>query len=237
MQLKKGNTLIISDAHYPYQHPDLIDFLTALKKKYGPTNVLSIGDLTDKHGISFHDSDPDLMSPGDELKETIKTLQPLYKLFPSLTIIEGNHDMLPYRKAKHHGMPVSYLKSYGEALQAPKTWTWVPELRAIHSTGLPILFVHGITKMGMKLATSRNCCVVQGHFHTSFEIEYASSYERLYWSMIVGCFIDTKSPAFEYDKKQIFRPIIGCGMIDENGQPRLLPMLLSSKGRWTGKVP
>lgn len=237
MKLKKGNTLIISDAHYPYHHPDIIPFLKAVKEKYKPTDVFSIGDLTDKHAISFHESDPDLRSSGDELEDTIETLQPLYKLFPKLTIIEGNHDLLPFRKAKHFGLSSKYLRNYGDVLEAPDDWNWVPEIKVDHPSGLPILLIHGITKLGLKLATSRNCCTIQGHFHTSFEIEYASSYERLYWSMIVGCLINPASPAFDYDKKQVFRPIIGCGLIDELGQPKLLPMILSKSGRWIGKVP
>lgn len=237
MKLKKGNTLIISDMHVPYHHPDSMEFLRACKQQYKPANVFSIGDLLDKHGISFHDSDPDLKSPGDELRESIVALQPLYKLFPELTIVEGNHDMLPYRKAKHHGLPLSYFKSYRDVIQAPKGWNWVPEVKAEHSCGNLILLVHGISKLGLKLATSRNCCTIQGHFHTSFEIEYASSYEKLYWSMIVGCLIDPKSPAFEYDKKQIFRPIFGIGLVDETGQPKLIPMILNSKGKWIGKLP
>lgn len=236
MKLKKGNTLILSDAHFPWQHPDIYPFLSAVKGKYKPTNVFSIGDLLDKHALSFHDNDPDLLSAGDELKAAIEALRPLYKMFPDLTIIRGNHDDLAFRKAKHHGIPLSYLKSFNEVLQCPKGWMWVDEMKVEHPSGIPILLTHGITKMGLKLANHRNCCTIQGHFHTSFEIEYASSYERLYWSMIVGCLIDTKSPAFEYDKKQVARPIIGCGLVDEMGQPQLIPMLLNSKGRWVGKL-
>ena len=60
--------LIISDTHIPYHHKDLFPFLKAIKKLYKPTKIVHIGDEVDKHALSFHDSDPDLPSAGDELK-------------------------------------------------------------------------------------------------------------------------------------------------------------------------
>ena len=60
--------LVISDTHIPYHHKDLIPFLAAIKKFYKPDRVVHIGDELDKHALSFHDSDPDLPSAGDELK-------------------------------------------------------------------------------------------------------------------------------------------------------------------------
>ena len=49
--------------------------------------------------------------------------------------------------------------------------------------------------------------------------------------MMVGCLIDDKALAFEYNKTTVGRPIIGCGIIIE-GQPMLIPMILDKKGRW-----
>ena len=87
----------------------------------------------------------------------------------------------------------------------------------------------------MKLAQQMGCNVVQGHYHTEFNIAYASSPNQLYWSMQVGCSIDDKSLAFHYNKTTAIRPIIGHGMIID-GIPRLLPMILDKKGRWIGEV-
>ena len=56
--------LVISDQHMPYEHPDMFEFLEAVKKKYKPTLVVNIGDEVDKHALSFHDSDADLPSAG-----------------------------------------------------------------------------------------------------------------------------------------------------------------------------
>jgi hypothetical protein len=53
--------------------------------------------------------------------------------------------------------------------------------------------------------------------------------------MIVGCLIDDKSLAFSYNKLQMKRPIIGCGIILD-GQPKLLPMILDKNGDWIKKI-
>ena len=53
--------LVISDLHIPYHHPQSFDFLKAIKKKYKDIDlVVNIGDELDQHGLSFHDTDPDL---------------------------------------------------------------------------------------------------------------------------------------------------------------------------------
>ena len=75
------SVLIISDTHIPYHVPELIAYLKLLKKKYSFDKVIHIGDELDKHALSFHDSDPDLPSAGDELKLSLPTVHELEKLF------------------------------------------------------------------------------------------------------------------------------------------------------------
>ena len=67
--------LIISDQHIPYHHKDLFIFLKALKKKYKPDKVINMGDELDKHSLSFHPSNEELYSAGDELEKGIEFLQ------------------------------------------------------------------------------------------------------------------------------------------------------------------
>ena len=87
----------------------------------------------------------------------------------------------------------------------------------------------------MKVAQQMGMCCVQGHYHTEFNIKYASSPSQLYWSMQVGCSIDDDSLAFAYNKTTLGRPIIGHGIVID-GQPKLLPMILNKRGKWTGKM-
>ena len=230
-----SSILILSDMHIPYNHPDLIPFLKAVNKKYKPTRVICVGDEVDKHAMSFHDSDPDLMSAGDELQAAIKQLQPIYKLFPKVDLVDSNHGSMVYRKGKAHGIPRKYLRDYGEILEAPKAWKWHNDLTIILPNKQKLYVCHGMNKNGLKLASAMGMSTVQGHYHSEFNVQYGSSPSQLYWSMMVGCLIDDESLAFHYNKITPSRPIIGLGIIIDS-QPRLIPMVLKKGGRWNGKI-
>jgi predicted phosphodiesterase len=232
--LKANVILVIADQHIPYHHQDMFRFLKAVKKQYNPDLVVNIGDEVDKHAMSFHDSDPNLASAGDELKLARKAIKQMAKIFPEMYLVDSNHGSLANRKAKHHGIPQEYLRGYGEVLQAPEGWVWQDELEVM-SHGNQILFRHQWKKNPLICAQQMGACLVQGHFHEDFNIQYASSPNKLLWAMTVGCLIDKKSLAFRYNATNYKRPILGSGVII-NGQPILLPMLLNKSGRWVGKV-
>lgn len=190
----------------------------------------------DKHALSFHDSDPDLMSAGDELQATIKQLQPLYKLFPRLDLVDSNHGSMIYRKGLHHGVPRKYIRSYGEVLDAPKGWKWSNDLTIRVPGGEQVYICHGLSSNIMKVVAQRGMCVIQGHYHTLASIGYLGNPNHLLWGLQVGCSIDSKALAFAYDRLNVSRPIISHGGIID-GQPRLFPMILDGRGRWTKFVP
>lgn len=232
---KPHTILTISDMHIPYHHEDSIPFLKAIRDKYQPDEVVSIGDLNDWHGISFHSKDADLASPGSELRRNRKYNQALEAVFPEMYIIGSNHGDLPLRKMVFAGLPRDFLRPYNEIYQVGPGWKFVDDL-VIKSAGRSIYFVHGISKNGLKLAAQRGLNVVQGHYHTVMKVDYVSNPENLLWSMQIGCLIDKRSLAFEYGRLNLDRPIIGTGIII-NGVPRLLPMHLNKKGRWVGDIP
>lgn len=238
MKLKKKtrNALIISDLHYPYNHPDVIDFLAALKKKYKFDLIVCVGDELDFHALSFHDSDPDLMSPGHELKTSIARLKPIYKLFPDVELVESNHGSMVYRKQKHHGLPRSVIKSYRDVIEAPPGWNWHHDLIIELENNELVYICHGKTKNALNLTLNEGMSSIQGHFHEDFEIRFRANKKGLYWSMMVSCLIDNSSYAFAYNKTNVRKPIIGCGGI-VNCEPRLFPMRLNPNGRWDGSVP
>lgn len=227
--------LVISDQHAPFQHPDTLAFLKAIKEKYQPTTVVNIGDELDKHSLSFHDSDQDLPSAGDELKLGIKFLKQLEKLFPEMVLVASNHGSMALRKAKHHGIPLKYLATPQDIYGVTQSWQWVDDLTLTLPNGQKVYFAHGITKDGKKLAQQRAINVVQGHYHTEFRIDYVSNPQDLFFSMQIGCLIDKRSLAFAYDKLNLQRPILGTGIII-NSKPLLIPMVLNKKGRWNGKL-
>lgn len=231
---KDNNILIVGDLHIPAQHRDTLAFLTAIKKKFKPSRVIFTGDEVNWQSISFHTKNPDLPSPSDELSETVKEMQPFYKLFPKVDILESNHGSLVYRKAIDAGLPSSVIRSYREIIQAPKGWNWHFDLTVNTDLG-QIYFHHGKSSNIEKLSKSMAMSAVQGHYHSKFYISYWASPNGLYWDANAGAFADHKHLAMEYAKNSIAKSIMGC-IVVINGVPQLIPMVLNKNGNWIKKI-
>ncbi len=232
--MKRQSVLVISDLHTPYAHPDTLAFLSALKAKYSFTDVICIGDEADFHDASFHDSDPDLDSAGIELEKAIKSLKPIYKLFPSCTVIESNHGSMLLRKALVGKIPRKAIKSYNDILEAPKGWKWVFEFTLKTPLG-PVYFCHGKSSAAGRLASQYGMSCVQGHYHEKAQITYISTPEKLMFDAHTGCLADDKSLALGYNKINPKRPIVSV-IIIINGIPQIVPMVLKKGGRWIGNL-
>lgn len=229
--------LVISDLQIPCQHPDAFKFLKALKDKFKPTMVVQIGDIVDFGSLSNYDADPDYLSPRVELECVKSEVKKLSKIFPKMSIVMGNHEMRLYRKALKAGLPSSVISEFRNIIGAPLGWVFGRELKLFwNKPAKRIRFIH--TESGANRKRGMKSCyytsVVHGHLHTDFAIQYTSTADALYWDMNVGCLIDDESVVFAYNKSQALRPIYGSGII-ENGQPRLIPMIVK-KGKWDGNV-
>lgn len=212
--------LVISDMHIPYNHPKMLPFLAGLKLRYDPTRIICIGDELDKHALSFHDSDPDLMSAGDELRKSLPVVKEVETMFPDMDILDSNHGSLVWRKAKHHGIPRHYIKSYNDVLGVGQGWKWHMDLTIDLPNGKKVYFHHGKSADGLKLSQAMGMSVVQGHYHEKFSVNYWANPLGAYFSMQVGCLIHDRSYAFSYNNTNLKRPIIGCGLIID-GVPKL----------------
>lgn len=235
--LTKGDNsriLLISDLHVPYNHIDSLCFLQHLKDKYSPTRIICLGDEVDMHALSYHDSDPDLPSAGDELRRSLPIIKKLENMFPQMDILDSNHGSLVWRKAKTNGIPTAYIKSYNDVLEVGEGWKWSFDLTIELPTGQRCYFHHGKSADVVKLSQQMGMCAVQGHYHEKFKIDYWANPNGLFWGFQIGCLIDDKSLAFSYNNCNIKRPMIGTGMIID-GYPILEPMVLNDNGRWIGK--
>lgn len=226
-----SKVLIISDLQLPFAHKDSFEFLKQMKLKYKPDKIVCIGDFMDQHALSDYDTNPNGMSAGDELKAAIKIAKKFYQLFPIVDILTSNHDVRIYKKAIKSGIPMEYIKSYNEWMQAPATWVFHDRLVLDN-----VLYVHGHQVSGGQSVTTNAARrymrpVVFGHWHSKFEIGYHATEDHLLWAMVVGCMIDAKTYAFEYEKTNINKPIVGCAVVT-NGIPKLVPMVLRKNGRW-----
>jgi len=246
--IKNKSVLVISDLHCPYMHQDAIKFLKAVKKKYKPDRVIQIWDELDNHWISFHDADPDLDSAWEELIKWREQLHQLEKIFPEMDIMDSNHWSLLYRRGKAHWIPKHMLLGYRDVIFGDKQkdwsikttkglwWNWYPDWMTITlSNWEQCHFRHeGDAHIGNH-AWHYWMSVVAGHRHSKFEIMYVSSPFNLRFGMTVWCLLDHKSMAFAYNKQQKKRPILWCAVIIE-WVPTLVPMFLTSEGRWIGKL-
>ena len=227
--------LIIPDLHAPYHHPDALDFLRAIKKKYKPEVIANLGDETDGHAISFHNSISELLSAGDELNKAIEFIQELNKLFPKMYLVDSNHGSLRYRKLKHHGIPIAHLKSQKELYGTPK-WNWYDELILNTHKG-EVYVCHGRSSNGKKIVGELSMSVVQGHYHCLFGINWYSNGMQDRYALFSGALCDRQSMAFEYGKLFLSKPILGASLIMDDGSPRLIKMELNKKDRWTKYLP
>lgn len=215
--------LFISDMHIPYHHKDTLEFLADLKRRYEPTRVICLGDECDKNNLSFHDSDPDLHSAGHELEAALPVFAKLHKMFPKMDLIDSNHGSMVYRKAKHHGIPRRYIKSYNDVLGVSDGWKWHMDLTLTLPDGQEVYVHHGKLSSAVRVSQAMGMSFVCGHFHEKFGVEYWANPRGLYWAMNTGCLIDDESLAFAYNNTNLKRPIVGTGLLID-GTPILEAM-------------
>lgn len=214
-----NNVLVISDLHLPFTQDGYLEHCKAVYKKYKCNKVVFIGDLIDNHYTSYHDTNPDGLSAKGELDAVKSKLKLWYKAFPKAYVCWGNHDRLILRKAFSSGISKDWIKDFPEMLNTPN-WVYADSFEFNK-----VLYIHG-EGSGNILNTilHKRQSTVCGHLHSKFEIVYSASRHDLLFGMHVGCGIDIKQYAFEYNKDDLKRPIIGCGVVLENGTlPILIP--------------
>jgi predicted phosphodiesterase len=221
---------IVGDIHAPYTLDGYLEFCQATFERHEVNRVIFAGDVIDHHALSFHDSEPSLKGAMGERLEAQEVLAPWYRAFPKVEITEGNHDIIPKRWLKKLGMESHvYLRTNAEIYGYPPGWT---EVEHVFSNG--VLYHHGMTAVAdfgyAKDARARMCNTVTGHAHSNFGVGYTANDTKMVWGMGVGCGVDRRSMAFAYGKHFPKKPIIGCGVVLDDGKlPVCFPMDLGSR--------
>lgn len=220
------NVLVIGDTHEPFCKEGYLEFCREIQEKYDCGTVIHIGDLVDNHAVSYHEHSPSGKSAGDEFEWALSKCKRWYQTFPDVKICIGNHDALPFRKAFTAGLPETWLKSYQEILQSPKSWKW--DFRHIHDG---VIYTHGTGMSGemaaVNAARENRQSTVIGHLHTVCNTRFLASFKDLIFGVTVGCGIDHTSYAFAYGKEQTRKPVVSCAVILDGNTPINIPMHLS----------
>jgi predicted phosphodiesterase len=74
--------LVIGDIHATLHYLLIWNFAENSKKTYDCGTVIFIGDIIDNHYSSYHESDPDGYSAGEELDRAIDMIKDWYRTFP-----------------------------------------------------------------------------------------------------------------------------------------------------------
>ena len=214
------NILVIGDLHEPFCLDDYLDFCKEIYEEQECDTVVFIGDVIDNHYSSYHESDPDGYSAGEELDRAINRIQRWYKEFPRAYVIIGNHDRFVYRKAHSSGVSKRWIREFHEVLETPG-WEFLEEL-----TINGVCYNHGEGMQAKTRTKNEMQSQVQGHYHSEFYLHYNVSPIARVFAMQVGCGIDRRAYAMAYGKHHK-KPIIGCATIKGNPPiPQLHPMEL-----------
>jgi hypothetical protein len=226
--------LVIGDTHFPYSHPECIEFLAKLNKYYKPDTVIPIGDEADYHSQNFHGVDPDLPSAFDELEVTKSWIKRLEKIFPKMTLLESNHGSLVLRRAVASKMSRRFIKPYNDILEVNKKWEW-KDKHIIKTDKNTICFAHQFSKDIAKAVKETSMCCVQGHFHTVSEVKFVANDFALNWGISTGCLVNKDSLSMAYMKVNVAKPILSCALITD-GIPAITPMVLKNNGSWDKNI-
>jgi len=214
---------IIPDMHYPFAHPNHLEFLTDTFEEHGVTRIVCIGDLVDFHAVSRFQTETDAISATGEFELARKCVDEITRAFPSVEYVFGNHCTIIERQAATLGIPKFFLKEYKALLGLPDGWN-VSDRIIIND----VLYEHGIGCTGVngainKAVTSMQSCAI-GHSHAFGGCQYRSNSKHLIFGLQVGCLVDIEAYAFRYGKHSKNRETLGAGIVKSSTEAYFVPL-------------
>jgi predicted phosphodiesterase len=214
-------TGVIGDTHIPFTHPRYLEFCKDTFEEYGCGPIVHIGDFWDNHAMSYHESDPDGSSAGDEFLRAMDASQYWYTAFPDVVWLNGNHDNIPMRRVKSAGLSKRVLRE--NIYRTPEGWVNRESIiiNDVH-------YSHGIGMAGINghrnHAIAQGMSAVMGHCHSFGGVAYVSNPYQIMFGLNVGCGIDIEAYAMEYSKHFPNRPTLGCGIVFNREVAVFVPM-------------
>jgi predicted phosphodiesterase len=221
--------LVISDTHAPAMRRGYVDFLQRTRDAHDCTKVVHIGDLVDWNSISFHEKNPSLANAEAEFAEAYRQVQSLAKAFPRADWMIGNHDSLTERQANVVGLPTRVLKDYAELWEIK--WRTHPRFAKLVIDD--VVYSHGDSgRQGQHAALAQSKdnfrSTVIGHLHSQAGISWWANSDFRIFGLSVGCGIDASKMQFDYGRKFVAKPVLGCGVVLDGKRAFFEPWLLPS---------
>jgi predicted phosphodiesterase len=169
------------------------------------------------------------MGAKEEYDKAMKQVEEIYKAFPKVKAIFGNHDDRYYAQAgEKANIPSNMLKTLQELTRSPKGWQWADKW-----TIDDVLYLHGTAYSGTSahLTAARNNLksVVLGHLHTQAVVQYIASPDELIFAAVGGCGMDSNTYAAAYAQFRDKKPIVGCLVVVDGKEAHFEPMFLGKK--------
>lgn len=205
LRANERRILVIGDLHCPFELDGYLEHCLDAYDRFNCNQVIFIGDIIDNHYSSYHETDPNGMGGGYELKQAIEHVSKWAEAFPVADVIIGNHDRIIMRKAFSSSVPKEWIKDYNDVLGT--SWNWVER---IEYDG--VQYCHGEGGTARTKAKNDMQSTVQGHVHTQAYIEWMVGNNFKIFGMQVGCGVAANSYAAAY-AKHFKRQAIGCGVV------------------------
>lgn len=238
----KSNIVYISDTQFPYHHQDALEFCAAVARVFQCGSIVSVGDLVDFYWFGDYTKSIEAQSfPQDELA-TIAAFDLWGEVFPKMDVIIGNHENRYNRRLAAAGIPERWLplqEVLQDKLGMHKGWKLHGALR-YEDNCCGTIVIHGDEKGANVTAGSTTNAmgrsVVRGHHHSaSFVHTTHTMAGDLRYDMQLGCLIDDEAVAYNYNKKDLKRPVLNAGVC-LGGYKFLIPMIVDENNRWTGEI-
>jgi len=233
----KGTGLIFSDTHCPAMHKDAVRFLTEIMLFHEVKWVVINGDLVDNYSLSQFGKAPNAFRDDEELEQTAKQLERLFKLFKGLpvTVTKGNHEDRADKRFAMTDMSRKRIVPFRDVYKLPANWEYVDNVIIPQKQG-KILIEHDISRSGETSIAKAQCNTIQGHWHSQFDMIFRRLRTgETRWSVYLGSLADQQHKCLRYAAKA-FRTCVGGAMILDQGYPTLYPMITSAKGNWIRRL-
>jgi hypothetical protein len=215
--VKENRVLAIPDLHLPFPKEGYLEFLKEIYDKYECNTVIQMGDLTDGHYESRHATNTGAMNADDEFDAIKPHIIDLYKIFPKMKVIRGNHCKIQERQAASVGMSPKWIKTLQQRLSEEgldiSGWEF-----GLNFTIDGVLYTHGEGRKAKPRMIQEGMSIVSGHWHRESNIQWHANSKQCLFAMQLGALIDDDAYAFEYSKDYA-KSYKNCGVIIDGKLP------------------